>query len=368
MNKELDHRISIDLGERSYEVLVGRGLLAEIGSEVVRALARSNGKCAVVSDTNVAPLYGEAVRDSLEEAGFECVSIEVTAGEASKSMQEVEQVCRKMTAAGLDRSSFLVALGGGVVGDLAGFAAAVFFRGIPYVQVPTSVVAQVDSSVGGKTGVNIPEGKNLVGAFHQPRLVLADVETLRSLPDREYREGFAEIIKHAGIRDAGMVSMIEEAAQVGDRAELGDLIARNVSIKAAVVMEDEQERSGTRALLNFGHTIGHAIEASAGYGKLLHGEAISIGLAAAIHLSKKSAGLSESDAGKLLDLLSLYELPLTFEEEVSEARVLELMKRDKKFDAGRIRFVLAKKIGDAFVSKEITWEDIREAVSVVREK
>ena len=362
-----DHCITINLGNRSYDTLVGRGLLGETGGFVSDSLGgRNSGACVVVSDSNVGPLYREVVEDSLSAAGFRATYVEVPAGEASKCLTCAESVCRQMAQVGLDRGSFLVALGGGVIGDLAGFAASVFFRGIPYVQIPTSVVAQVDSSVGGKTGVNIPEGKNLVGAFHQPKLVLADAETLRTLPDREYREGFAEIIKHAGIRDAEMVPMIKAVVDVSDRADLGDLIARNVSIKAAVVAEDEQERSGTRALLNFGHTIGHAIESSAGYGVLLHGEAISIGLAAAIHLSRKIAGLSEPDANVLLDLLRLFELPLSIGADVEGGAILAAMKRDKKFDAGKIRFVLARAVGDAFVSNDVTWQDIEEAVALVR--
>lgn len=361
-----DHRIPVDLGSRSYNVLVGRGLLSGTGAFVAEATGCRNGACAVVTDSHVGPLYRAVVEGSLRAAGFAPVSIEVPAGEASKSMGCVESVCRQMAQAGLDRGSFLVALGGGVVGDLAGFAAAVFLRGIPYVQIPTSVVAQVDSSVGGKTGVNMPEGKNLIGSFHQPKLVLADVETLRSLPDREYREGFAEIIKHAGIRDAGMVPMIEAAAEVMDRAQLGELIARNVRIKADVVMEDEQERTGTRALLNFGHTIGHAIESSAGYGALLHGEAISIGLAAAIHLSRRLAGLDEAGAACLRRLLERFGLPLTLAPELADGAILAAMQRDKKFEAGKIRFVLARAVGEAFVSTEVTWQDISEAIAAVR--
>lgn len=363
-----DHRIHIDLGTRSYDVLVGRGLLADTGAHISEAIGgKSSGACVIVSDTNVGALYRETVESGLSEVGFTVTYIEVPAGEASKSMSCVENVCRQMAQAGLDRGSFLVALGGGVVGDLAGYAAAIFFRGIPYIQIPTSVVAQVDSSVGGKTGVNMPEGKNLLGCFHQPKLVLADVETLRSLPDREYREGFAEVIKHAGIRDAEMVPMIQSAATIEDRAGLGDLIARNVRIKAAVVIEDEQERSGTRALLNFGHTIGHAIESSAGYGQLLHGEAISMGLVAAIHLSKKLVGMSEEDAQALIDLLKTFNLPLSLNQDLSDEDILTAMRRDKKFDAGEIRFVLTRAIGDAFVSKDVTWPDIEEAVSALRQ-
>jgi 3-dehydroquinate synthase len=361
-----DHRIHIDLGGRSYDTLIGRGLLDHSGTFVAEALERNSGRCVLVSDTNVGPLYGEIVLDRLRDVGFEPSPVEVTAGEASKSMSCVETVCRKMAQAGLDRGSFLVALGGGVIGDLAGFAAAVFFRGIPYIQIPTSVVAQVDSSVGGKTGVNMPEGKNLIGSFHQPRLVLADVETLRSLPEREYNEGYAEIIKHAGIRDADMAPLIESAALATDRADLGDLIARNVGIKARVVTEDEQERSGTRALLNFGHTIGHAIESSAGYGQFLHGEAISIGLAAAIHLSMKLSGLDDSGAEDLLNLLKLFKLPLTLDSSIPNEKILTAMKRDKKFDSGQIRFVLLNSVGDAFVSDKVTWADIEETLAAVR--
>ncbi|MGK0190330.1 MAG: 3-dehydroquinate synthase [Verrucomicrobiales bacterium] len=362
-----DHCIHIDLGTRSYDVLVGRGLLAESGALISQAFGRkSSGACVIVSDSNVGALYRQTVEASLRAVGFSPTYIEVTAGEASKSMSCVESVCRQMAQAGLDRGSFLVALGGGVVGDLAGYAASIFFRGISFVQIPTSIVAQVDSSVGGKTGVNMPEGKNLLGCFHQPKLVIADVETLRSLPDREYREGFAEVIKHAGIRDADMVDMIAAAATIDDRADLGELIARNVRIKAVVVVEDEQERTGTRALLNFGHTIGHAIESSAGYGQLLHGEAISLGLVAAIQLSRKLAGLSEKDAEALIGLLKMFKLPLSLGDEIGDDAILSAMRRDKKFDAGEIRFVLARAIGDAFVSKDVSWIDIEEAVAQLR--
>ena len=362
-----DYRVNVDLGARSYSVLVGRGLLHEAGGFVREALGKSPGKCVVVTDSNVEPLYGDLVMESLRQAEFDPALISVPAGEESKSMGCVETVCRQMAQAGLDRGSFLVALGGGVVGDLAGFAAAVFFRGIPYIQIPTSVVAQVDSSVGGKTGVNMPEGKNLIGAFHQPKLVLADVETLRSLPTREFNEGFAEIIKHAGIRDSGMLPMIEAAASVDDRADLGELIARNVAIKAKVVMEDEQERTGTRALLNFGHTIGHAIEASAGYGELLHGEAISIGMVAALHLSKKLAGLDEDGVTRMVALLREFDLPLRLAADIPDDSILDAMKRDKKFDAGQIRFVLLDRVGNGLVSEKVTWSDIEDAVRAVRE-
>ncbi|HRQ90292.1 MAG TPA: 3-dehydroquinate synthase family protein, partial [Bacteroidia bacterium] len=257
--------ISLQLANDRYEVLVGTGLIADTAALVAAHTGIRARKAAIVTDSNVAPLYADTVLASLSDAGIEAVLITVPAGEASKSMERVTEVCREMLRAGLDRKSFLVALGGGVVGDLAGFAAAIFQRGIPCIQIPTTIVSQVDSSVGGKTGVNTPEGKNLLGAFHQPRLVLADTDTLATLPDREFNEGFAEIIKHAAIRDASLLDLVEDHAAI--REHLVDLVARNVAIKAAVVEEDERETTGTRALLNFGHTLGHGIEAAGGYGR-----------------------------------------------------------------------------------------------------
>jgi 3-dehydroquinate synthase len=262
-----------------------------------------------------------------------------------------------MIEAGLDRSSLLVALGGGVVGDLAGFAAAVYYRGIPYIQIPTTIVSQVDSSVGGKTGVNAEGGKNLIGSFHQPRLVIADTDTLRSLPEREFNEGFAEVIKHAAIRDPSMLDALDD---------LPALIARNVAIKAAIVAEDEFETKDLRALLNFGHTIGHGIEAAAGYGKFLHGEAISLGLLAACRLSVEKSGLPEEDAARISSSLGIYKLPLRLEASIETDAIFSSLKKDKKFAAGSIRFVLLRKLGDAFVSDAVTEADIRRAIEGLR--
>ncbi|MGA0849342.1 MAG: 3-dehydroquinate synthase family protein, partial [Chthoniobacterales bacterium] len=245
--------VPVAIPGQSCRVLVGPGLLARTG-----ALAREcglHGTCAVITDENVGRLHGDAVMASLEAAGNKAVLLTVPAGEKSKCLTTAEDLCDRMIAAGLDRSSFVVALGGGVVGDLAGFVAAIYHRGIPFVQIPTTIVAQVDSSIGGKTGVNARAGKNLIGAFHQPRLVLADTDTLATLPDREYREGFAEVIKHGVIRDAAMLDELDPAAP---RESLAPLVARNIAIKAAIVAEDEHERTGTRALLNFGHTVAHA--------------------------------------------------------------------------------------------------------------
>lgn len=360
--------VPVHLSERSYAVLVGSDLMDRVGEQVRRVLPEAR-VCAVVTDSTVGPLYGERVLTSLRRSGFEPVLITVAAGEPSKSMVCVEDVCRHMIRAGMDRTSFLVALGGGVVGDLAGFAASIFFRGIPYVQIPTTVVSVVDSSVGGKTGVNTPEGKNLLGCFHQPRLVLADVDTLSTLPRREYNEGFAEIIKHAAIRDEAMMELIERlaGAEVGGRTEaLVALVARNVAIKAAIVAADEHETAGLRALLNFGHTIGHGIEASAGYGQLLHGEAISLGIVAALRISEEVAGLDAGASEKVIALLRRYELPLRLPASITTADVMAKLSRDKKFMAGAVRFVVLRALGDAVVSRDVTMARMEAAVDGLR--
>ena len=283
--------VPVNIPGKPCRILAGPGLIGRAGD--LSAEAGLRGACAIITDENVGRLHGAAVQKSLEAAGYAAQILAVPAGEKSKSLAAVENLADRMIAAGLYRKSFVVALGGGVVGDLAGFVAAIYHRGIPFLQIPTTIVAQVDSSIGGKTGVNARAGKNLLGTFHQPRLVLADTDTLSTLPDREFREGFAEVIKHAVIRDAAMLAELSPEAP---RQSLAPLIARNITIKAAIVSADEREESGLRALLNFGHTIGHAIENVAGYGRFLHGEAISLGLCAALEISVRKAGLPESDA------------------------------------------------------------------------
>lgn len=355
--------VHVNLGIRSYDVLCDYGLLQSAAKLIREAGLR--GKAAIITDSNVAPHYLATVTSQLESEGYSTSSHTVAAGEASKSLTNVETLCREMTRKGHDRSSYVIALGGGVVGDLAGFVASVFYRGVPFVQIPTTIVSLVDSSVGGKTGVNIAEGKNLVGAFHQPQLVIADPATLTTLPGREYREGYAEAIKHAAIRDAAMFESLESLSPL-DHAPPAELIARNIAIKARVVEEDEQETSGARALLNFGHTIGHGIEASVPYGTFLHGEAISLGIRAALILSEECSSLSNQDSRRVLDLLKTYQLPLTLDNEIETATVLEKMKRDKKFSSGTIKFVLLSKLGSAFVSKDVTWESIESAIEALR--
>jgi 3-dehydroquinate synthase len=357
-------RVHVNLAERSYDVVVEPGLLGRAGA-AMNASGLSGLRAAIISDNRVAPLHSAALLTSLEAAGFSPTLHVIPAGEASKNMLQAENVCRQMIRAGHDRRSLVVALGGGVVGDLAGFVAAIFYRGIPFVQVPTTIVAQVDSSVGGKTGVNVGEGKNLLGSFHQPRLVLVDPQTLRTLPMREYCEGFAEAIKHAAIRDAGMLGNLA-ALDPANREVPAALIARNIAIKARIVEADEHETLGIRALLNFGHTIGHGIEAGIPYGEMLHGEAIALGLRAALFLSERHCSLPSAASNAVLFLLDKFHLPLVLQEDIATATIMEKLARDKKFSSGRIRFVLLDAPGSAKVSDAVTHEDLRDAIEHLR--
>ena len=359
--------VSLSLGPESYDVHVANGALETIG--YLCSSVRLEGKAAIITDTNVGPLYAERVRQSLEDSGYTVSLHSFTAGEAHKNLSTIETIVNEMVQAGHDRTSFVVALGGGVVGDMAGFIASIYYRGIPFVQIPTSVMAQVDSSVGGKTAVDITAGKNLIGAFHQPRLVLIDPTTLTTLSPRLIREGMAEMVKHAAIRQPGMLHTLREMA---DEIELGftlstirklpDIIAANIAIKARIVEEDEKETLGIRAFLNLGHTIGHGIEAALPYGELLHGEAVSLGLRAALYLSRRHAGLSAAEERDVLDTLRALELPLTLPEGVDTDRALALTASDKKFQNGSIRFVLLQQLGTPILSREITKTDLTDAL------
>lgn len=354
---------TVSLTHASYEIIVESGVLQRAGQQIL--IAGLTGRAAIISDDTVASLYLATLEKSLADAGYDTSSHLFPAGEASKSMAQAEELSRSLIQAGHDRSSFVVVLGGGVAGDLAGFVASIYYRGIPVVQIPTTIVSQVDSSVGGKTGVNTPEGKNLLGVFHQPSLVLIDPTTLTSLPLREYREGFAEVIKHAAIRDAAMLTDLA-ALSPDDAPPPAALLLRNLAIKARIVEEDEKELSGTRALLNFGHTIGHAIEASVPYGSLLHGEAISLGIRAALFLSENFASLSAEESRRILDLLSHFQLPVQLSEEITTEMLLEKMKRDKKFSQGSQKFVLLRAAGDAFVFADIPPQGIIDAIEHLR--
>jgi len=280
--------ITVTLPHTKYDVKVEDKSLLSLAKSLAKA-GLDGKKCAIITDSNVADHHLKSLTDLLDKANIIHSANIIPAGERSKSMSIAAEICSDMALEGHDRQSFVLAFGGGVVGDLAGFIASIFFRGIPFVQIPTTIVSQVDSSVGGKTGVNTPEGKNLIGAFKQPELVIIDPLLLKTLPKREYLEGYAEVIKHACIRDADMLKELEEL-DLEKMPPPAKLLARNVEIKARVVEEDEKETTGTRALLNFGHTIGHAIEASVPYGELLHGEAISLGIRAALYLSVNPHG------------------------------------------------------------------------------
>ena len=338
--------VNVPLDHRSYDIRIGPGLLARLGAECARLGLRK--RCAVIADTNVGPRYGKAAQTALTKAGFTSSLIIIPAGETAKSIKTVEACYNQLAAQRLERQSFVVALGGGVVGDLAGFVAATYLRGIAFVQVPTTLLAQVDSSVGGKVGLNLKAGKNLVGAFHQPRLVLCDLATLASLPMREYRSGLAEVIKYGIIYDAGLFRRLERDLPRllrRDERTLAAVIARCCEIKADVVRQDETE-SGLRAILNFGHTIGHALEAISHYGKYLHGEAIAIGQVAAAKLSAQVLGLPAEEVKRIERIFQRAGLPTQVKLNAPQRqKFLTAISLDKKVSGGEIKFVLARRIG-----------------------
>jgi 3-dehydroquinate synthase len=352
------HTIRVELGPASHNAHVSAGILDQLG-ELACDAGLKPGSCAVVTDATVEGLYAARVVTALRKSGFAPVVISVPPGEASKCLATLELLYDRMTSAALDRSSTVFALGGGVVGDLAGLAAATFLRGVPLVQVPTTVVAQVDSALGGKTAINHRHAKNLIGAFYQPRLIVADVTTLATLPDREFREGLAEVIKYGAIMDAPMIADLERdleaiLARPADLLEL--IVARSLIHKAAVVGADERE-SGLRKTLNFGHTIGHAIEASAGYGIYLHGEAVAIGMVAAGRLSAKYAGLSANQASRLDHLIARAGLPTALPPNWQSDEFIRALGLDKKRAAGAIEFVLLDRLGHS-LTKSLAMDDI----------
>jgi 3-dehydroquinate synthase len=342
----------VELGSASHDVYAGVGVLDELGRLAIDAGLKP-GRAAIVTDSTVGPLYGERAAASIGAAGFNPVTITIHAGEASKSLDVLGTVYDALTQAELDRASTVFALGGGVVGDLAGFAAASYLRGIAVVQVPTTMVAQVDSALGGKTGINHRLAKNLIGAFHQPRLVVADVATLATLPEREFREGLAEVIKYGAIMDAPMIGDLErdlDAILARNGGALEAVVARSLEHKAAVVSADERE-DGLRKILNFGHTVGHAIEASSGYGSYLHGEAVAIGTVAALQLSVNHAGLSADEASRIKRLLKRAGLPVDMPERWNGAEFVRALRLDKKRRGDIVEFVLLDRIGHAFTQK-----------------
>jgi 3-dehydroquinate synthase len=336
----------VELGARSYPVVVGTHLLAQVGPRL--AAAGFRGRCALVTSERIGTLYRDPVLDSLRGADFAPAVIEVPDGEEHKNLAWLAVVYDRLLEAGLERRSPVVALGGGVIGDLAGFAAATLLRGLPSALVPTTLLAQVDAAIGGKTGVNHVLGKNLIGAFHQPRLVLADIDVLQTLPRRELLAGMAEVIKYGAIGDAGLFRHLEE--HLADLVRLRSdvvvpVVAACCRLKAAVVTADEREEQGARAVLNFGHTLGHAIEALTEYRELLHGEAVAIGMVAAARVSCALGRCEQATAARLERLLKRAGLPTEIPRGLTPAALALAMKTDKKSGDGRIRFVCLEEIG-----------------------
>ena len=343
--------LRMELGDRSYPIHIGAGLLAR--ADLITEQLRKK-RVAIVTNSTVAPLYLAPLQRALESRGVEVVPITLPDGEVHKNWETLNRIFDALLEHRCERGTTLIALGGGVVGDLAGFAAAAFLRGVPYIQVPTTLLAQVDSSVGGKTAINHPLGKNMVGAFYQPRAVIADIDTLATLPPRELAAGLAEVVKYGLIRDPLLFEWLEKnmARLVKREAEpLAYAIERSCAIKAEIVALDERE-DGVRALLNLGHTFGHAIEAGMGYGAWLHGEAVAAGMVLAARLSQRLGLIAAQDVSRVSALLAGAGLPVTAPGFGLE-RYLELMGHDKKVEGGRIRFVLLKHIGKAFISDEV---------------
>jgi len=336
--------IKVALGERSYEITLGAAILDTVGP-LCRGLGFS-GSAAIVSNTTVAPLYYEQVRSSLERAGYRACLVALPDGEGYKNSATLDLIYDALVEAALDRGSFILALGGGVIGDMAGFAAASYLRGIPFVQVPTTLLSQVDSSVGGKTGINHPRGKNLIGAFYQPRAVLIDVATLDSLPEREYVSGLGEIVKYGAVLDGDFFSFLEENAPrllARDKTALIHAVGRSCAIKARVVESDERE-GGVRAILNYGHTLGHAVETLTGYTRYLHGEAVAIGMVQAARVSQALGYCSAADRGRIESLLALFGLPLELPDFPAGAYA-EALYHDKKVRDSGLLFICNAGIG-----------------------
>lgn len=352
--------VNVALGERGYPIYIGAGLLGR-ADLITPYLKRP--RVAIVTNDVVAPLMLDRLVASLTDAGVACTSIILPDGEAHKDWQTLNLIFDGLLRAHCDRSTTLIALGGGVVGDMTGFAAAAYQRGVPFIQIPTTLLAQVDSSVGGKTAINHPLGKNMIGAFHQPRLVLADVDCLASLPRRELQTGLAEIIKHALIRDLARVSWLEQHMQsllACDRECLAEAVAWNCAIKAAVVAADETEQ-GERAHLNFGHTFGHAIEAGLGYGEWLHGEAVAAGMVMAAELSSRLGMLSVDDVARVRRLISSAGLPVKGPALGAE-RYIALMQHDKKVADGKLRLVLLASLGQAVIRGSVPLAEIADVI------
>ena len=363
----MNETVHVPLGSRSYDVEIGPGLLASAGARIAPLLARP--RVVVITDENVAELHLEALRDGLAGAGITLESLSLPAGEATKGWPQFERMLDWLLDQKVERNDVVIALGGGVIGDLAGFGAAVLRRGVRFVQIPTSLLAQVDSSVGGKTGINARQGKNLIGAFHQPILVLADTEVLETLSTRDFLAGYGEVVKYGLLGDAGFFEWLEENGPLlagGDMQARVRAIARSVQMKADIVARDETEQ-GDRALLNLGHTFCHALEAATGYSqRLLHGEGVAIGCALAFELSARMGLCSQEDPSRVRAYLSAMGMKTDLgdiDADLPDAgALLELMAQDKKVVDGQLHFVLARGIGKAFVTSQVPREQVLEVL------
>ena len=360
--------IRVELGSRSYDVRIGSGLLARAGTEIAPLLKRS--RVAIVTDETVAGLHLAALQASLSDAGIGSSALALPAGEGTKGWPGLERTVEWLLGEKVERRDVVIALGGGVIGDLAGFAAAVLRRGVRFVQIPTTLLAQVDSSVGGKTGINSPHGKNLVGAFHQPSLVLADISVLATLPPRDFLAGYGEVVKYGALGDAAFFDWLESngpAMAAGDTDLRQYAVRRSVEMKADIVARDETEE-GDRALLNLGHTFGHALESATGYSeRLLHGEGVAIGCALAFELSARLGLCSQEDPSRFRAHLQAMGMKRDLSDIPGDLPdvdgLLALMAQDKKVVDGQLRFILARAIGDAFVTSDVPEAKVRDLLA-----
>lgn len=360
--------LRVELGDRSYDIVVGSGLIDDAGQHLKSILKRP--RAVIITDANVAPLYLARLTASLKTANVQVDAITLPAGEQTKCFAELESLTERLLEMKVERSTTLIALGGGVIGDLVGFAAAITLRGMPFVQIPTTLLAQVDSSVGGKTGINTQFGKNLVGAFYQPRLVLADTEVLESLDRRQLLAGYAEVVKYGFIDDPDFFEWLEKNAKAlleGDRDLRRHAVLTSCAAKARVVAEDERE-GGKRALLNLGHTFGHALEAETGYGgALLHGEAVAIGTAMAFDISRQLDLCPGQDATRAIQHMGSVGLPTDLSGLNTQGwtvdKLMNHMSRDKKVEGGKLTFILARGIGQAYITQDVTEQAVRDLLS-----
>lgn len=346
-------QVLVNLKDNSYPICIGWGILDDLGSLLSKD--KLGDKCAVITNPTVNKLYGKKVKESLGSVGFKSVILEVPDSETSKSLKYAEKLYIKLIDNKLDRSSCIIALGGGVTGDLAGFVAATYMRGVPLVQVPTTLLAQVDSAIGGKVAVDLPQGKNLVGAFYQPKLVLSDIETLKTLPENELKSGLAEVIKYGIISDPGLFKLLErnlEKIKQQNKKILTEIVTKCSKIKASIVEEDEKEQ-GKRAILNLGHTLAHALESITSYTRYNHGEAIAIGIVFAAKLSIKLDMLDKNEFGRIVGLIQSTGLPIKIKDDFEVDKLLQTMHLDKKVKSGKIRMVLPKRIGEVVITDKI---------------